>query len=132
MGIDIERISDDRKDALEAQITGKEKNLIRFLPYSYEVGLTLLWSAKEALSKILKTGLTAPFYIFAINKLEVKNSAIFSFYENFPQYCTVSFIFGCYVCSMTYPKKTELSIEPVRKLLHGVEESMITKKVIHI
>lgn len=131
MGIDIERISDDRKNVLEAQFTVREKALIKFLPYSYEVGLTFLWTAKEALSKILKTGLTAPFHIFEINKIEIKNSAIISFFENFPQYCTVSFIFGRYVCSITYPKRTELSIEAVRDLLHDVEQSIINKKVIN-
>ncbi|SFJ69916.1 4'-phosphopantetheinyl transferase family protein [Thermoflavimicrobium dichotomicum] len=128
MGIDIERISIDRKDVLRTQMTDREKELIESLPYSDETTLTVFWTAKEALSKILKTGLTTPFHIYEINQIEIKNGAIFSFFKNFTQYCTVSFIFGHYICSITYPRRTELSTRTVRNLLCDIEQSIKDKE----
>lgn len=51
MGIDIEKINPNKRNVLERQITGGEKERISSCSLSYETGLTLLWTAKEALSE---------------------------------------------------------------------------------
>ncbi|ARX70073.1 MULTISPECIES: 4'-phosphopantetheinyl transferase family protein [Bacillus] len=111
MGIDIERISIDNKDTLEAQMTVGEKRLTTLLSYPDEVIYTLFWTAKESLSKILKTGLTTSLEIYEINKIEISNGIVYSYHQNFSQYCTASVIFGQYIYSITYPKGTDLSLE---------------------
>jgi 4'-phosphopantetheinyl transferase len=127
MGIDIEGIDINQISTLESQITIMEEELIKTLAYPYEAALTLFWSAKESLSKILKTGLTSPYQIYEINQVYVRDGVIINFFENFPQYSTVSYIFGNYVCSLTYPKWIDLNIRTVKNLLHRVEKLIPNK-----
>lgn len=110
MGIDIEKIHREQNEAIERETTESEIKLIQGLPFSYEIMLTLLWTAKEALSKVLKTGLMTPFKIFEVAKIEDHQDYLLSFYRNFAQYKTVSFLIGNNVCSIVYPMKTEISI----------------------
>lgn len=111
MGIDLERVAPDKKEALERNLTKEERELVKAWPYPYETGLTLVWTAKEALSKVLKTGLMAPLEIFAITKSELHPNYILSQYQNFHQYKVLSFPLGEYICSLVAPLKTELEIE---------------------
>jgi phosphopantetheinyl transferase len=118
MGIDIEQIRPGKLEVLESQATRRETSFIRSLPYSNESMLTLLWSVKEALSKVLKTGLTTPFHIFELKRIEIKDGFFLSSYENFYQYETVSFLFQPFVCSIAYPKGVELNTDPMKKGLY--------------
>lgn len=111
MGIDLERVAPDKKEALERNLTKAEKELMKAWPYPYETGLTLVWTAKEAISKVLKTGLMAPLEIFEITKSELHPNYILSHYQNFHQYKVLSFPLGEYICSLVVPFKTELDIE---------------------
>jgi 4'-phosphopantetheinyl transferase len=112
MGIDLEIINSKQKIALEGQVTEWEKQQIVSLPILYDVGLTLLWTAKEALPKVLKTGLMTPFDVFAISKMELYDYYIICYYENFPQYKVICFTISNYMCSIAYPLKTELRFNP--------------------
>lgn len=114
MGIDIEKTDAGKFTVMEAQITAGEKEQLSFLPLSYEKGLTFLWTAKEALSKIMKTGLTAPFHFYELENLAVHaGGQISGYFTNFPQYKVRSFSFGEYVFTVAYPKNAELNIGPV-------------------
>ena len=79
--------------------------------HSYGALLTLFWTAKEALSKVLKTGLLTPFTIYEIAQLEIKSGYIISCFKNFNQYYNISFQLDHYMCSITCPKKTNLEID---------------------
>ncbi|WP_347489145.1 4'-phosphopantetheinyl transferase superfamily protein [Desulfoscipio sp. XC116] len=109
MGIDIEQIDFNKNNLLELPITEKEKELIKTLPFSNSIMLIVLWTAKEALSKILKTGMATPFQVYEINQLKIKHSYIVSYFKQFIQYNSISFILGCYVCTIVYPRSTEIS-----------------------
>ncbi|MFJ6208612.1 4'-phosphopantetheinyl transferase [Lysinibacillus sp. NPDC092081] len=128
MGIDIERIDDNIKDVLESQITDSEKRIIQLLPYPYETSLTLLWTIKESLSKILRTGLTTPLHIFEINKIEIQNENIYSDFIYFSQYRTTSFIFDRYVCSIVYPKSVEFNKVAIKKIFLKLEQLITYSK----
>lgn len=108
MGIDFQKISHDKRDVLERQISEAEKEQISSSSFSYVAGLTLLWTAKEALSKVLKTGLMTPFKVFEISKIEIHNDYAMCYYKNFTQYKVISFIIHKYMCSMVYPLKTRI------------------------
>ncbi|EJL31759.1 4'-phosphopantetheinyl transferase superfamily protein [Brevibacillus sp. BC25] len=127
LGIDMERISVDRNKVLETQMTLKESRLLSCMPYSYETNLTLFWTVKEALSKVLKTGLTTSFHVYEISQVEARDGVVYSLFENFPQYRTASFILGDYVCSITYPKKTEWSVAVVKDVFQEIEPSMTNR-----
>ncbi|MFD5261197.1 MULTISPECIES: 4'-phosphopantetheinyl transferase family protein [Bacillus] len=111
IGIDIERINIDNKNILAAQMTVEEKRLAKFLSLPDETIYTLLWTAKESLSKVLKTGLTTPLEIYEINKIYISKGILYSYYQNFSQYCTASVISGQHIYSITYPKETVLDLE---------------------
>ncbi|UFJ41781.1 4'-phosphopantetheinyl transferase superfamily protein [Brevibacillus humidisoli] len=132
LGIDIERIRTDHTEVLETQMTDREKELIKRLPYSIETTLTILWTAKEALSKILRTGLTTPFTLFEISAMDVLNSSTRSYFTSFPQYYTDSYLFDHYVCSITYPKKTSLAVDAVGRLLADIERIIARKAMMPV
>lgn len=111
LGIDLERIHLDKNDVLEKQMTAGEIELIKTQPDFYEAMLTLLWTAKEALSKVIKTGLMTPMKIYEINKMEHYGSYFLSYYKNFGQYKTISFKIGNYICAITHPMKTKLDMD---------------------
>jgi phosphopantetheinyl transferase len=113
MGIDLETVNCQQREALEGQATEWEKQKIVSLPIEYDAGLTLLWTAKEALSKLLKTGLMTPFEIFAISKMELNDHYIMCYYKNFPQYKVIGFTIHNCICSIAYPLKTELNFNPL-------------------
>lgn len=115
MGIDIEQVFEGRLEVLQSQMTDKEIRLIQSLPYPYESMLTLFWSAKEALSKVLKTGLTTPFSVFALKQIHDENGVFRSNFENFYQYETFSFLYDAFVCSITCPKGTVLNIGAIKQ-----------------
>lgn len=111
LGIDLEKISPNKRDVLERQITEDEKKLISSSTFSYEAGLTLLWTAKEALSKVLKTGLMTPFKVFEISKIEIHDNYAMCYYKNFTQYKVISFTIYKYMCSMVHPLKTRIQFD---------------------
>ncbi|MBU8854948.1 4'-phosphopantetheinyl transferase family protein [Bacillus sp. FJAT-26377] len=129
MGIDIEKISDGRIAVMESIITPQEKNLMNDLTYSKEIVLTLFWTIKEALSKTLKTGLTLPFYMYEIREVRTIGNAIFTSFENFHQYQTVSFTFDTYICSIAYPKSVSININDVKNLILQVQNLKKIKQV---
>jgi 4'-phosphopantetheinyl transferase len=108
MGIDVERVDPDKKKVIESQMTEKEKELIKSLPHSYSTLLVLLWTAKEALSKILKTGLMTPFKISEISALTVNQETLVCNFKNFAQYKGLSFHLGGYMYTIVFPKNTEI------------------------
>lgn len=114
MGIDIEKTDPGKISVLESQVTAKEKELAEVCPFSYCSALTLLWTAKEALSKVLKTGCTTPFSIFEINSITLKNSFVVSDFKNFAQYRGISFTLGSYHCTIVYPVNMTINLNTVQ------------------
>ncbi len=114
MGIDLEIINSQQREALEGQVTEWEKQQIISLPFAYDAGLTLSWTAKEALSKVMKTGLMTPFHVFSIVSMERSKHYIMCYFENFPQYKALCFPIGKYMCAIVYPLKTELGFNPYK------------------
>lgn len=130
IGIDIEKIDPERKNLLEKQITSNERELINRFLYPHDKKLTMLWTVKEALSKVIKSGLTATLDIFEVNKMELKQNYVVNYFTNFYQYCAISFELGDhYICSITYPKNVELFLnidgiqEAFCQMLHSGESS---------
>ncbi|WP_139490680.1 4'-phosphopantetheinyl transferase family protein [Brevibacillus dissolubilis] len=109
LGIDIEEINPDRNTLIRDQATPAELRLLSQLPLGEDVAMTTLWTAKEALSKILRTGMMTPFSLFEMEKLTVADGVVTGEYTNFAQYKLVSFQLGGYICTIAAPRRTELS-----------------------
>jgi len=109
MAIDIESINKDKDDTISTQLSNNELNLAASLPNAPP--LSLLWTIKEALSKVLKCGLTIPFELLEIEALTQQGACIISHFTNFPQYQAISFFLSEATCSIVYPKKATLNMD---------------------
>jgi len=102
MGIDIEAINSDYEETIENHLTPQERVLIR--NFSDElVGLATIWTAKESLSKALKTGMMTSFDLLELDRIVHTDNDYLCFYKNFSQYKSKVFTIDKYVCSITYP-----------------------------
>ena len=110
MGIDLERIDESRIESIRIYITQEESDLLNENKISEKIGYTLIWTIKEALSKILKTGLTLNFETLQINTIKESNSIFVSTFKNLIQYKAISYHFGNYMCSILIPNSTEADL----------------------
>lgn len=114
MGIDIEERNDkswnsDKTESVQSQLTEAERErLTRHSTCGLEL-LLLYWTAKEALSKVLKTGLMTDFSLYEIDGIERESNVWSSRFKHFPQYKALTFRIGRdAVCSIVLPRKSSL------------------------
>ncbi len=86
MAIDVELLRQNNPCIIRSQLTDQECELQKTTDESDIVFFTRLWTIKEALSKVLMTGLTAPLEIYQIQDLEEKDGLTQSSFTNFEQY----------------------------------------------
>lgn len=101
MGLDIELKTVEDAPFLADFFTEDELKLIR-LNKDF-LSKEMFFSAKESLSKILKTGLTSPLSIYEISNFKVTGTSIFLYFKNFTQYHTEVTHIGDEYRSITFP-----------------------------
>lgn len=111
MGIDMEIVDQKNKEVIASQMLDSELHLIGFSSLSTLVGLTLLWTVKESLSKVLKTGLTTPLSVYSVSQVKKVETGYISEFTNFPQYKVFSWVTDKYVTSLCLPKNTLINID---------------------
>lgn len=111
LGVDIERIQDKNLEGIKNQLTIAELNLLTAAEIEFPIGSLIMWTAKEAISKIFKTGLTTEFKIFEIKSLIKRGSIYHSTFTNFLQYKAITFQSGDYVCSIVVPQNSIADLE---------------------
>ena len=109
MAIDVETINTDKDNAIQTQLTNHERRLLSSL--SNTMPPQLLWTVKEALSKILKCGLMIPFELLEVEDIIQQENFCVSHFKNLQQYKALSFLLAENVCSLVYPKKTRLNLD---------------------
>lgn len=106
MAIDLE-ISDPKKEAtIQDYLTQKEKQTLSVQGSTPLLSPTLIWTAKEALSKAIKTGLMIDFELLETGNLTQQENRITGAYTHFPQYTFTSFNQGKLFCTLVTPEKT--------------------------
>lgn len=113
MAIDIEmmdRFQDKEKtEAIRTQMTSLDLSWLEAYPRQTNEILGLLWTAKEALSKVLMTGLMTSFALYEINNIAYLSGYFISSFTHFPQYKVVTFfIYNSVICSIVIPSKSSL------------------------
>ncbi|MGD1894981.1 MAG: 4'-phosphopantetheinyl transferase family protein [Cyclobacteriaceae bacterium] len=107
MGLDLEFPKNESLESI-AQTTTPNEKILRTESLESDLSFyTRIWTAKEALSKVLGTGLTTPLHVYEINQLVVKKDYTISYFKNFTQYKAISFWVGQFICSIVLPKMTE-------------------------
>lgn len=109
-GIDIEDKNRDISNILIHFADQSEIEAVKKLDCPETLGCLILWTAKESLSKCLKTGFTIPLEIFRIRTIEKKKDCYKVLYANFNQFETSVYVMERNICSLTYPKKLSVSL----------------------
>lgn len=110
MGVDIELINAEKINTIKTQLTESEKKYASTFLNEMTI-LTLMWTAKEALSKVLKCGLLIPFELLEIVDISEDQATYFSEFKNFSQYTCLSFQLDNTICSIVYPKKIKIDFD---------------------
>lgn len=110
MGIDFEEIKTDNINSLQDQMTLDEVQYVKNKFPEEAKGCTLIWTAKEALSKVLKTGLMMDFKVLEIDKIEKKGLIWESTFKYCGQYKAISYCSDIYMYSLVLPKYSTLDI----------------------
>lgn len=112
MGIDLEVIDPARIDVLRTQIAASELPAPNGPLAGEPERLFVLWSAKEALSKALRCGLTCPFELLAAAEARSDETGVCTgTYANFGQYQFVAWLAGPRACALACSRNARL--EPV-------------------
>jgi len=107
--IDLELIDSKKQDALLSQVSKEELHLFEGFNLTEIDRLTMCWTIKEALSKMLRTGLMTDFNLYNINLLEKDNDIYISTFANFPQYKSITKCIPPFVCSVVIPKNSNIN-----------------------
>lgn len=103
-GIDIELLlTEERSELVKAYLTPRELELARETGLPFPAAATLLWTAKESLSKCLRTGLATPLHVYEIDGAELTDRWIVGSFAHFPQYRAYSWLFRDAVLSIVLP-----------------------------
>jgi 4'-phosphopantetheinyl transferase len=112
MGIDIERINSARAETLLSQLSEQEVDWVDRQPANRLETAFALWTAKEALSKALRTGLMSPVEIYNLTEFNQTGSGIWEgFFHNFAQYKARVWIGSSSVLAMVFPSRSTISME---------------------
>lgn len=106
MGIDIQQINEENNQAIQSQLTPTESSLLQVENLNSH-----LWSGKEALSKILQTGLMVPLSILEVDKIISCENYFISYFKNFPQYKSFSFYWKQNICAIALPANTHIDMQ---------------------
>jgi 4'-phosphopantetheinyl transferase len=109
MGIDLEAIDAQRLETLRSQMSKFELAWAETAEGGEAQNCTLVWTAKEALSKVLKCGLMSPMEVLGLCDLEpVGKGRWEGHYQNFPQYKCLAWATESSVLAITLPKNSTL------------------------
>jgi len=105
MGIDIERVDPARLGTILTQLSEQEK---KWVIASTENGLrlaTALWTAKEALSKVLRTGLMSSMEIYDLAEFKVAPTGTWQgLFQHFGQYKATVCVGQSFALGIVLPK----------------------------
>ena len=109
-GINIEKIYSGSEQIIEYFLTNHEKKLIA---HEKEIIYTVFWTAKEALSKVLRAGLAVSMYLFEIERYYFDGTCYRGEYCNFPDYEFISTKADDCIYTVTVPKESAVVCEVV-------------------
>lgn len=111
-GIDVENVDPKHRTAMKEVLSENEKRMMPEL--SRDVADTILWTAHEAVSKILMTGMTVSSELYEAEKVEYdpENNTFCGRYKALPQYEFSGFCLPerNLVSAAAYPQKSKMKI----------------------
>ncbi|GHG75920.1 4'-phosphopantetheinyl transferase superfamily protein [Comamonas sp. JC664] len=113
IGVDVEQLSPERTDVFESVMPARELAMARHVSGGGELASNVIWTMKEALSKALRCGLTAPFEVLEVDAFEANVAGGYGcLFRNFAQYRARAWVLGGYVLAIVSPKHSLLHVAP--------------------
>lgn len=121
MAIDVENIDAERIRTIASQLSARELGWAAATPDRDAIS-TLLWTAKEGLSKVLGCGLTAPMLLLSLKEFEAVGPSLWrGLFENFAQYQALGAVSGRTAFSLVLPRNSVLQNPEVLTGLFAAE-----------
>jgi 4'-phosphopantetheinyl transferase len=112
LAIDVEDLVPDRSEVMKTQILPRELEAAGAAwPGLREQHCTMLWTAKEALSKMLRCGMTCPYELLAVKELYAGGGIFGGQFENFGQYRFQVWVGGASAMSIVLPRNSTLETD---------------------
>ncbi len=111
MAIDVEDLSPDRSATMASQILPAEFDRARAAWPEEARHPAMLWTAKEALSKVLRCGMTTPFSLLAVTNLVQHPESAGGEFEHFRQYRFETWHIGSTVVTLVVPRLSTMQID---------------------
>lgn len=122
MGVDIETVDGGRMNAMKSQFTLDENQWVMSKGPLNEAKLsTVVWTVKEGISKLIKSGFMSPFSIYELDlkKSEFTEPSLHvNYFKNFGQYKAVSLVSDQHVLSLVLPKLSTLDGKRWQDFIH--------------
>ncbi len=112
MGIDIEELSAVRVETIRTELTANECILIDRLNIDFVVANVLAWAIKEALSKVLRTGMLIDFKLLEIADIKATENYFVASFVNFTVFKAIAFRIANNGCALVFPQPRTITISP--------------------
>lgn len=113
MALDIEPLNEASMEAMQSQILPQELDDPQLRSIPEVTRCTVIWTAKEALSKILKCGMMSPFSIFETTELRQDGPRYVGEYRNFGQYKFHAWAMNNHIIAIALPKRTTMELDVI-------------------
>lgn len=116
MAIDIEVSQTTHTETIKNLLTESEISLLAKHQGLFKEGFfnktpySWIWTAKESLSKVLRTGLTVEMSIYEVKNLCFEEPYLIGYFTNFPQYKSVSFIWHDVIVTIAMPVQSSFEM----------------------
>lgn len=111
MGIDIERPSEQVFNVMSCRVMPNERLLLERVGLQDDsLGCTWLWTAKEAVAKAMKIGLTVELDLYEMESAQREGALIVTRFRHFSQFKCLSFVWHDFVVSVALPWKSRIDV----------------------
>lgn len=111
MAVDIELHHPSHATTIRSEVSEAELGAFSRAGYDGESSLTYLWAAKEALGKVLRSGLMAPLSFYEVGDVERATFGPICTYRHFAQYKSYCAKIGKLMVSIALPRKSALQFD---------------------
>lgn len=112
MGVDIEAVTPEQAASIETKLTHREKRLLAHFGRETHEIFFVMWTMKEALTKILRTGLMTDPSVFELSELFAERHSWRGSFGNFAQYGAHAFAVGDHIFGFSLPRRTHFQWLP--------------------
>ncbi|MES2695848.1 MAG: 4'-phosphopantetheinyl transferase superfamily protein [Verrucomicrobiota bacterium] len=111
MAVDIELHDVAHGATIRGEVADAELAAFARAGWEAEMSLTFLWAAKEALGKVLRSGLMAPLSFYEVGEVERTAFGAVCTYRHFAQYKSCCAKIGKLVVAIALPRKSALQFD---------------------